>query len=165
MSNFKIKISNGYKRDIKKICNFMKNYNIETILKNAEENIENLSFMPRIHKTLYSYKDPNGEYRRIVSGKFIIIYKIDQDNVIILRIFSHRQDYLNPESFILKEESTTYNDIILDEEDLEEYMIKLIDEVESIPEEKKIYYTEEEFWKRVEEREAKKYGRAIYNFI
>lgn len=165
MSNFKIKISNGYKRNIKKICNFMKNYNIETILKNAEENIENLSFLPRIHKTLYSYKDPNGEYRRIVSGKFIIIYKIDQDKVIILRIFSHRQDYLNPESFILKEESTTYNDIILDEEALEEYMIKLIDEVESIPKEEQLYYTPKEFWKLMMEGEIETYGRPISNNI
>ena len=65
--------------------------------------------MPRIHKTLYSVKDPMGEYRRIVSGKFIIIYKIDQDKVIILRIFSHKQDYLNPESFILKENPSFYN--------------------------------------------------------
>lgn len=47
------------------------------------------------------------------------------------------------------------------EEALEQYMIKLIEEVESIPKEERIYYTEEEFWKRVEEREAKKYGRAI----
>lgn len=64
--------------------------------------------MPRIHKTLYSVKDPMGEYRRIVSGKFIIIYKIDQDKVIILRIFSHKQDYLNSKKFILKEIQSFY---------------------------------------------------------
>ena len=47
------------------------------------------------------------------------------------------------------------------EEKLERYMIKLIYEVESIPEEERVYYTEEEFWKIVEERDMKKHGHAI----
>ena len=59
------------------------------------------------------------------------------------------------------ENENSLNTNLTYEEALEQYMIKLIDEVESIPEEKRVYYTEEEFWKRVEEREAKKYGRAI----
>ena len=60
----------------------------------------------------------------------------------------------------MKNENSLNNNLTY-EEALEQYMIKLIDEVESIPEEKRIYYTEEEFWKRVEEREAKKYGKAL----
>ena len=60
----------------------------------------------------------------------------------------------------MKNEKNSNNNLTY-EELLEQYMIKLIDEVESIPEEKRVYYTEEEFWKRVEEREAKKYGKAI----
>lgn len=60
----------------------------------------------------------------------------------------------------MKNENSLNNNLTY-EEALEQYMIKLIDEVESIPEEKRIYYTEEEFWKRVKEREAKKYGKAI----
>ena len=60
----------------------------------------------------------------------------------------------------MKNENSLSNNLTY-EEALEQYMIKLIDEVESIPEEKRIYYTEEEFWKRVKEREAKKYGKAI----
>ena len=47
------------------------------------------------------------------------------------------------------------------EEIMNRYMIKLIDEVESVPEEERIYYTHEEFWKMVEEKEIEKYGHVI----
>ena len=162
---YKILYDDNFDRDINKIEDYFYDYNSIDLISRIKEDIEYLKFMPRIHKTLYSVKDPMGEYRRIVSGKFIIIYKIDQDKVIILRIFSHRQDYLNPENFILKEQSTTYNDIILDEEALEEYMIKLIDEVESIPKEEQLYYTPKEFWKLMMEGEIETYGRPISNNI
>ena len=51
--------------------------------------------MPRIYKTLSYKKDIVGEYRRIVLGKYIIIYKIVEDEIIILRIFNQKQNYLN----------------------------------------------------------------------
>ena len=64
--------------------------------------------MPRIHKTLISSNDKEGEYRRMISGKYSIIYKIIKDKIIILRIFNQKEDYLNDKSFILKEESENY---------------------------------------------------------
>lgn len=54
-----------------------------------------------------------------------------------------------------------FTHIITEKEALNRYMIKLIDEVESIPEEERVYYTHEEFWKMVEEREIARYGHAI----
>ena len=54
-----------------------------------------------------------------------------------------------------------YTHTITEEEALNRYMIKLIDEVESEPKEGKVYYTHEEFWKMVEEMEIEKYGHAI----
>lgn len=41
-------------------------------------------------------------------GKYIIIYKIDKNKIIILRIFNQRENYLNSNKFILKEESIKY---------------------------------------------------------
>lgn len=76
--------------------------------KDIDVKIENLKFMPRTHKTLIYLKDKGGEYRRIVSGKYIIIYKIVEDKIIILRIFNQKQNYLNQRKFILKEESIKY---------------------------------------------------------
>ena len=76
--------------------------------KDIDIKIENLKFMPRTHKSLIYYKDKYGEYRRIVSGKYIIIYKIVKDEIIILRIFNQKENYLNQRNFILKEESIKY---------------------------------------------------------
>ncbi len=86
----------------------MKEYNIDMILTRLKEDIDNLDFMPRAHKTLYSYKDKEGEYRRIVSGKYIIIYQIIKNQIIILRIFSQKQNYLNSRNFILRENIQIY---------------------------------------------------------
>jgi len=50
---------------------------------------------------------------------------------------------------------------ITEEEALNKYMMQLIEEVESVPEEDKVYYTHEEFWKMVEEMEIEEYGHPI----
>ena len=76
--------------------------------KDIDSKIENLKVMPRTHKTLIYLKDKTGEYRRIISGKYIIIYKIVKDEIIILRIFNQKQNYLNQKSFILKEKFSKY---------------------------------------------------------
>lgn len=48
---------------------------------------------------------------------------------------------------------------IIKEED--KYINKLIEEIESIPETERIYYTEKEFWRLIEEMEIEKYGHPI----
>ena len=108
---YKITILKDARRDLDRISEYLENYESakEKVITQINKDILDLEFMPRIHKTLYKYKDKNGEYRRIISGKYVIIYKIEKDTIIILRIFSHKQDYLNQENFILKEESILYN--------------------------------------------------------
>ena len=65
--------------------------------------------MPRANKTLISAKDRQGEYRRRLSGKYSIIYKINDNQIIILRIFNQKQNYLNSKTFILREKSQKYS--------------------------------------------------------
>ena len=48
---------------------------------------------------------------------------------------------------------------IIKQED--QYINKLIEEVESIPEQERIYYTEKEFWRLIEKMEIEKYGHPI----
>lgn len=80
--HYRINFSDKANSDINRIAEYRQRYNVEKIIGKIYEDIENLNFMPRAHKTVLYYANPNGEYRRIVSGKYIIIYKI-----IILRIF------------------------------------------------------------------------------
>ena len=98
-----------YEEDIQDDIERIKNcdYNQKNILK-IEKDILNLEYMPRIHKTLIYLKDKNGEYRRMVSGKYSVIYKIVEDKVIILRIFNQKENYLNQRKFILREKSIKY---------------------------------------------------------
>ena len=105
-----IELSKNAKKDLDRISTYLEDYNSSRtkIIEKINNDIKNLTFMPRIHKTLIYFKDKSGEYRRIVSGKYIIIYKIVKDEIIILRIFNQKENYLNQRNFILKEESLEY---------------------------------------------------------
>ena len=110
MLRYKINMSEDADRDMDRISDYLEKYILarEKAITKINKDIFDLEFMPRKHKTLYKNNDKNTEYRRIISGKYVIIYKIVKNEIIILRIFSHKQDYLNPENFILREESQVY---------------------------------------------------------
>lgn len=107
---YKINLSNKASQDINRITEYLKKFSNSTdnIIKKINEDINNLTYMPRIHKTIICIKDLKGEYRRIVSGRYSIIYKIINDEIIILRIFNHKENYLSQKSFILKEDTQKY---------------------------------------------------------
>ena len=93
-----------------RISDYLKEYgcSAENVIKQIDADINRLNFMPRIHKTLISYKNEKGEYRRIVSGKYSIIYKILGNEITILRIFNQKENYINQRNFILREKSQPY---------------------------------------------------------
>ena len=108
-SQYLLKYEESTHKDFKKIKRFIKDrFFYEKVIDKINNDINYLRYMPRIHRNLIYTKDINGEYRRIVSGKYIIIYKIVKNQIIILRIFSQKQNYLNQRNFILKEKSTKY---------------------------------------------------------
>ena len=53
-------------KDIERIKSSYDYFYQEELINKIEKDIINLMYMPRIHKTLISSKDKNGEYRRIV---------------------------------------------------------------------------------------------------
>lgn len=108
MKQYQIIYEESMYKDIEKIKNSYNYFYQEELINNIEKNIKSLEYMPRIHKTLISYKDKDGEYRRMISGKYSIIYKIVKDEIIILRIFNQKENYLNQKNFILKEASIKY---------------------------------------------------------
>ena len=144
------------RKDIERIKSCYNYFDLENLINKIEKNIINLTYMPRIHKTLISSNDKEGEYRRMSCGKYSIIYKIIKDEIIILRIFNQKENYLNQSRFIIKEElqkyfikrrnnkmikfrtlknsyaklKENYTHIITEEEALNRYMNILIDEAE-----------------------------------
>ena len=107
---YKLELTKEAKQDLDEISNYLEEYgfNKNKIIERIDRDIVNLKTMPRIHKTITASKNPNGEYRRIVSGKYIIIYQITKNQINILRVFSEKQNYLNSKTFILKEKSQKY---------------------------------------------------------
>lgn len=107
---YKLKINIEARTDLDRISEYMEEYDLNknNFIEKIDKDIKNLRTMPRIHKTLISHKNPNGEYRRIVSGKYIIIYQIIEEQINILRVFHKKEDYLNLKNFILKEKSKKY---------------------------------------------------------
>ena len=71
--HYKINLSNKANKDINKITEYLQNfaYNADRTIKRINKDIDNIQFMPRIHKTLIYFKDKDGEYRRMISGKYI----------------------------------------------------------------------------------------------
>lgn len=105
---YKIRFLSRAKKDLNRIAIYMKEYNANKIIQKIHSDIDKLKYMPRIHKTLIYNKDKAGEYRRMISGKYSVIYKIEENKIIILRIFNQRENYLNHKKFILKEKSQKY---------------------------------------------------------
>ena len=107
---YKLELSNSAKNDLNKISEYLEDYQSyrNKIIEKIDKDIENLKDMPRIHKTVIYVKDKNGEYRRIVSGKYIIIYKIINYKITVLRVFNQKENYLNLNKFILREKSQKY---------------------------------------------------------
>ena len=71
-----IKLSKDEKKDLDRISIYLGDYNSSRtkIIEKINNDIKNLIFMPRMHKTLNYFKDKSGEYRRSISGKYIILY-------------------------------------------------------------------------------------------
>ena len=150
--------------------------------------IKNLQFMPRTHKTIYPFRDPLGEYRRIILERYIIIYKIVKDEIIILRIFNQKENYLNQKKFILREDNQIYfinkrrikmiklrtlkNSYSRLKESFtktlteEEYVFNILEKaVEKLNSGKAVFYTHEEFWKLVRQMEVDDYKKEVSHNI
>ena len=107
---YKISLSDKANQDIDRITEYLQQfaYNIEKIIRKINNDVENLKYMPRMYKTIFYYMNPELECRRMISGKYSVIYKIIKDEIIILRIFNQKENYLNQRKFILREKIQKY---------------------------------------------------------
>ena len=187
---YKLELSNDAKKDLDKISKYLESYgyNWNKIIRKIDKDIENLIFMPRAHKTLISSSDVNGEYRRMISGNYSIIYKIVEDKIIILRIFNQKENYLNQRKFILREDNQRYfidkrrknmlkfrtlkNSYSKLKEKFtrpnteEKYLYDILEEaVEKLNSGRAVFYTHEEFWRLVREKEEEDYRKEVSDNI
>lgn len=87
---YQIKMTEEAERDSRRINDYIGEYNAKRILEKIKNDIKKLRSMPYAHKTLYSFSDLNGEYRRMLSNGYAIIYQVIGNQITILRIFSNK---------------------------------------------------------------------------
>ena len=74
MKQYHIIYEESVYKDMERIINNSYSFYQEELINKIQKDIMSLAYMPRMYKMLIYLKDKKGEYRRIVSGKYIIIY-------------------------------------------------------------------------------------------
>lgn len=96
MEKNKFIISTPAKEDLARISNYLSHTKLKKIKKEIREKYYNLNNMPRMYPRLYYEKNTESDYRKILIEKYIIIYKIQKNQITILRIVSEKENYLKP---------------------------------------------------------------------
>ncbi len=96
MVKYKFIVSTPVREDLVRISKSSSKSKFRKLKKILKEKYENLSKMPRMYPRLYYEKNTEADYRKIVFEKYIIIYKIQKNQITILRIVSEKENYLKP---------------------------------------------------------------------
>lgn len=94
MQIFKMRMSQYIVHDFKTIGKFLSERSKNKLIKEINIRFQNLKQMPKIYQRIYYEKSTDTDYRRIVHRKYIIIYKIQKNQITILRIVSEKENYL-----------------------------------------------------------------------
>ena len=92
----KIIVSTPAKEDLAKISRYLSKSKFARIKNYLKEKYINLKSMPRMYPRLYYEKNTKTDFRKIVCENYIVIYKIQKNQITILRIVSEKENYLKP---------------------------------------------------------------------
>ena len=97
---YKVRITEFAEEELKNIYNYiyqnLKEPQIaKRVVNKIEQEIYRLKISPHLYQEVY-IKPRNERYRRAIIGKYIILYKIEENKkeVLIFRIFYGKKDYL-----------------------------------------------------------------------
>lgn len=96
---YKLKMSKDIVYDFDKIKQYMTEHLQKQFVKELNTKFKMLRQMPKLYQRLYYEKKTHTDYRRIVHRKYIIIYKIHENQITILRIVSEKENYLKSKFF------------------------------------------------------------------
>lgn len=91
---YKLKMSKDIVYDFDRIKKYMSEHMANQFIKELNMKFKILKQMPKLYQRLYYEKKTCTDYRRIVHKKYIVIYKIHNNQITILRIVSERENYL-----------------------------------------------------------------------
>lgn len=96
VSKYKVIISDLAEDELRQLSNRMSQNKMVKLREKILRIYCDLSKMPRMYPRLYYEKNTKTDFRKIVFEKYIIIYKIQKNQITILRIVSEKEDYLKP---------------------------------------------------------------------
>lgn len=96
VSNYEIIIAEQTHEDLARIRGHMYKDKFEEFIDKLYEKYDNLIYMPWMYPRLYYEKITKTDFRKIVCQNHIVIYKIQESQITILRIVSEKENYLKP---------------------------------------------------------------------
>lgn len=96
--NYKLRISEQAHKDIESIYNYVLKDGITIAKKQAEliySSLENLELFPEMGANLANHTTKKNDYKFLsIKKTYVVFYKIEGDEVRVMRIFRGEQDYL-----------------------------------------------------------------------
>lgn len=94
--NYKIIISEHAHEDLSIIREYMDKNRFEKFIIKLYKKYDDLVYMPWMYPRLYYDINSKTDFRKIVCEKYISIYKIQKNQIIITKIVSEKENYLKP---------------------------------------------------------------------
>lgn len=99
VQKFRIIVSNKADKDLSKISKYLSESGMKKMTENLLFKYDNLRQMPHMYQRIYYDEKSKADYRRTVYKNYIITYKIQKNQITILRIVSEKRDYLKSKWF------------------------------------------------------------------
>ncbi len=96
---YKLIITDDADIDLAKAMGHLSNKNAQKFSEELYIKYDDIKRMPRLYQRVFYEKKTKTDYRRIVHRKYIIIYKIHNNQITILRIVFQKEDYLKSQFF------------------------------------------------------------------
>lgn len=101
-SNYKIIITPTAYKEINKIYDYITEElyaksAAKRLMEKVENEVQKLKYAPKIHTEIEKYDELKRNYRRIVINNFIILYTIDENNMVVYisHMYYGGRDYTN----------------------------------------------------------------------
>lgn len=92
--NYKIIISEKTHEDLARIRKYMDKNRFEEFIIKLYRKYDDLTYMPWRYPRLYYEVNTKSDFRKIVYEKYIIVYKIQKNQITITKIASEKENYL-----------------------------------------------------------------------
>lgn len=96
MASYKLIVSDRITEDLFRLSTYLSKSKFKDLRIKLKEKFRDINNMPKMYSRIYYDKKNKADFRKIIHEKYIIIYKIQKSQIIILRVVSEKENYLKP---------------------------------------------------------------------